>query len=478
MSIEQLRQAVEEIHDTLIRLKRVYDVMLENTNDSFNNSLKNITLTVDKLLVNSSKTNDIGEQLESYFTVSADKIESKVMKSVNGQLVNYSTVEQTAEMVKSEVANSGDISELKNSVNNINNFINGDAQTDGTLEKRLTRYSTTTQTDEKIESVVADITEINNDLKTNYSTTSQTSKEISNAVVGFVKEDDITALKSTVDSIDDFINGSDEIYGTLDNNLENKLASYYKTSETENYVITQLAGYYKTTDFDYTKFATITATDNKLQSVYATSYDLNSYFLKTNMPTKDNTDDAEKRMLCKYNNKYYYYNSLSEEWKETAGIIYTKFEQTSDGFKLIGNVKIDGSLITSGTISADRFRVNKIYSQNGGYYGKMYSELGDFGIYNGNAGDKDDPTSSNCVWGVYHSDLVTGAVNHYCYSKNYFGYNYKQTTAYPKGTWKFENCTVRYLNTKSTVYDGTDEITLEDYVKNNAGSGSAPAVFG
>lgn len=474
MSIEQLRQAVEEIHDTLIRLKRVYDVMLENTNDSFNNSLKNITLTVDKLLVNSSKTNDIGEQLESYFTVSADKIESKVMKSVNGQLVNYSTVEQTAEMIKSEVANSGDISELKNSVNNINNFINGSAETEGTLEKKLASYSTVTQTDEKIENVVASVNKINNNLTINYSTTNQTSEQITNAVAGFIKESDISELRTTVNDVDNFINGDAETDGTL----KNKFASYSTTEQTANYIAGQLAGYYKTGDFDYTQLATITYTDDKLQSVYATSYDLNSYFLKTSMPTKDNTDDAEKRMLCKYNNKYYYYNSLSEEWKETAGIIYTKFEQTSNGFKLIGNVKIDGSLITSGTISGERLRANKLYSQNGGYYGKMYSEWGDFGIYNGNAGDEDDPTSSNCVWGVYHSDLVTGAVNHYCYSKNYFGYNYSQGIAYPKGTWKFQDCTVTHLSTKSTVYDGTKEITLEDYVKNNAGSGSATAVFG
>ena len=438
MSIEQLRQAVEEIHDTLIRLKRVYDVMLENTNDSFNNSLKNITLTVDKLLVNSSKTNDIGEQLESYFTVSADKIESKVMKSVNGQLVNYSTVEQTAEMVKSEVANSGDISELKNSVNNINNFINGDAETEGTLENTLASYSTVEQTNAQIKTVVASVNEINNNLTTNYSTTKQTAKEISNAVVGFIKEDDISALKNTVDSIDNFINGDAETDGTLENTLAN--------------------------------YSTVEQTNAQIKTVVASVNEINN--------DVSNLDERITQNYSRITQTDKSIETVVASVDEVNNVIYTVFKQTNDKFELTGNVEISGDLITSGTISGDRVKVNKIYSQNGGYYGKMYSEWGDFGIYNGNAGDEDDPTSSNCVWGVYHSDLVTGAVNHYCYSKNYFGYNYKQTTAYPKGTWKFENCTVRYLNTKSTVYDGTKEITLEDYVKNNAGSGSATAEFG
>lgn len=42
---------------------------------------------------------------------------------------------------------------------------------------------------------------------------------------------------------------------------------------------------------------------------------------------------------------YYYYNIISGEWEDTQdGNIYSMFEQTKDGFKLRGNVLINGNL--------------------------------------------------------------------------------------------------------------------------------------
>lgn len=48
---------------------------------------------------------------------------------------------------------------------------------------------------------------------------------------------------------------------------------------------------------------------------------------------------------------YYYYSDVSEAWVKVDGTsIYSAFIQTVDGFKLHGNVRISGDLITEGTI--------------------------------------------------------------------------------------------------------------------------------
>ena len=49
---------------------------------------------------------------------------------------------------------------------------------------------------------------------------------------------------------------------------------------------------------------------------------------------------------------YYYFNSITKNWEVLSGDnIYTVFEQTPQGFKLRGNVKIDGSLILTNTLT-------------------------------------------------------------------------------------------------------------------------------
>lgn len=79
---------------------------------------------------------------------------------------------------------------------------------------------------------------------------------------------------------------------------------------------------------------------------------ISAHFESNVMPTKANTDDEQKSMLCKYNNTYYYYDEYSSTWKVYPyGGIYTAFEQTAAGFALTGDVTINGNLITEGAIS-------------------------------------------------------------------------------------------------------------------------------
>jgi hypothetical protein len=55
---------------------------------------------------------------------------------------------------------------------------------------------------------------------------------------------------------------------------------------------------------------------------------------------------------------------VTKQWTKVEGsTIYSVFTQTADGFELKGNVAIDGDLITTGTISADRIAsdISQVY---------------------------------------------------------------------------------------------------------------------
>ena len=100
----------------------------------------------------------------------------------------------------------------------------------------------------------------------------------------------------------------------------------------------------------YDKISTV---EVRADGVYSrVQKNISAHFESNVMPTKANTDDEQKSMLCKYNNTYYYYDEYSDTWKvyPYSGI-YTAFEQTAAGFALTGDVTINGDLITEGTIS-------------------------------------------------------------------------------------------------------------------------------
>ena len=85
------------------------------------------------------------------------------------------------------------------------------------------------------------------------------------------------------------------------------------------------------------------------------SKNISAYFTKASKPTASNTTQAQKAMLCLYDDVYYYYSDIKDEWLEyPASGLKTMFKQSGTGFNLTGDVKISGDLITEGTISADR----------------------------------------------------------------------------------------------------------------------------
>lgn len=70
---------------------------------------------------------------------------------------------------------------------------------------------------------------------------------------------------------------------------------------------------------------------------------ISAYFESDTHPDNLYVTTAEKAMLCLYGETYYYYNDFENCWLEyPAEGLQTFFEQTADGFKLNGSVKVTG----------------------------------------------------------------------------------------------------------------------------------------
>lgn len=127
----------------------------------------------------------------------------------------------------------------------------------------------------------------------------------------------------------------------------------------------------KDLDKELEQYTSISQTYEAIESVASKSVDLNEatkkyYDPDSNIdPEKDFTNenriyaatvtDTGDRYGKVLSVTYYYYNDTVKKWQTLSGnTIYTIFKQTSEGFEFLGNVLIDGDLITKGTISAER----------------------------------------------------------------------------------------------------------------------------
>ena len=176
------------------------------------------------------------------------------------------------------------------------------------------------------------------------------------------------------------------------------------------------------------------------------------------VPTYSNTTAAQKKKLyfCTSTEKYYYYNEISSKWVEVADeCIYSAFIQTAYGFEFSNLVEINGDLIVSGTISADRIDTEnlsctRLYAKDNfdGYSVRLNGYVGDFGIYNSLASDSESADSTRCLFGVYNS---VPNVNFYVYGHNFMGCNVSDDTIWAKGSWNFSNATVTGLSTSNAT---------------------------
>ena len=115
-----------------------------------------------------------------------------------------------------------------------------------------------------------------------------------------------------------------------------------------------------------TKVAELSVKAGEISSM--TKVNISAHFETDEAPTKANTNNEQKAMLCLYEDVYYYYNDITEKWEEyPKNGLQTLFVQDGDGFRLYGDVKVDGScvLTDSLTFNASDKPVQVEYSVDG-----------------------------------------------------------------------------------------------------------------
>lgn len=122
------------------------------------------------------------------------------------------------------------------------------------------------------------------------------------------------------------------------------------------------------TDEKLKNYSTITQTAEAIRSQAYASADLSSAQEINNI--SEAVDQTKTYYIPSTNGTkaYYYYNTISKEWEEIkGGGIETVFEQTAQGFKLKGNVLVDGSCVLTDSLTFDASDrpVQVEYSVNG-----------------------------------------------------------------------------------------------------------------
>ena len=163
------------------------------------------------------------------------------------------------------------------------------------------------------------------------------------------------------------------------------------------------------------------------------------------VPTYSNTTAAQKKKLyfCTSTEKYYYYNEISLSWVEVSdNCVYSAFIQTANGFKLSGIVKIDGDLITEGTISGITISGCQFMNSAETHAMEMSNDdgtgYGTFRLYNSYYGNVP-------YFAIY--DNTFGGIGLKCAGATFLGCtNSGGATTTPYGTWDFSSATVKGLS--------------------------------
>lgn len=184
-----------------------------------------------------------------------------------------------------------------------------------------------------------------------------------------ISEMDFKELRGAVQTLYDKLEKMQRKYEDALNNIDsdNLSAGLVKEQGDMKAQITVTADAIKTmvskTDLQksLSEYSTIEQTADAIETAVSKSVDLKnaveigslSEAVDTEKIYVIHTKDENGEVVAK---EYYYYNTVSAEWEMLIGNdIYTTFEQTADGFKLKGNVLIDGNVATNMKLKGGSF---------------------------------------------------------------------------------------------------------------------------
>ena len=236
--------------------------------------------------------------------------------------------------------------------------------------------------------------------------------------------------------------------------LENSLNQYSTVSQTAQAIEMSVVSSQEYTDNSVeTLSSTFTMTADgistrvsKLKKGVETQFNQTAEKIESLAFKKMNTSEAVtvKEKLYKYNNKYYYFNDILQDWLEydEKNGINSAFTQISGGFILNGCVKVSGDLITEGTITGTDIVGAKFYNEDKRAYVTIGNSSGNYGdltlkrVSNGKGQE---------VFQIYDTGvgIAIKAVG-----TSFIGSTGSKT--YPKGTWDFSKCTVIGLPTSTS----------------------------
>ena len=129
----------------------------------------------------------------------------------------------------------------------------------------------------------------------------------------------------------------------------------------------------KVSNEELKKYSTKEQTAEHIQNIVFKSANLSDAELTSDVTKETDTSkifveretDSDGNILSE---TYYYYDDITKKWEVLSGEnIYTVFEQTDKGFKLKGNVLVDGSCVITETLTfnSDSKPINVQYSATG-----------------------------------------------------------------------------------------------------------------
>lgn len=175
------------------------------------------------------------------------------------------------------------------------------------------------------------------------STKAQTAQKIESEVKKLTDADKELSSKitQTADAIRSDVKSATEA-------LDGKLENYSTKAQTAESISSAVESVNTATNNKLKNYTTIEQTADAIKSQAYASADLSSAIQITDLTQA--TDQTKTYYIedGSGNKNYYYYNKISKEWEEiVGGGIDTVFEQTETGFKLKGNVLIDGDTVVT-----------------------------------------------------------------------------------------------------------------------------------